>query len=194
VDASILGRWFHVEALAQETRWPAFTPRARKLGINAILSTPLMVDDRPVGALNIYSRTTRAFEADDQELASVLATEASIILTDAGVDTSDDQLTRRFADALAAREVIAVAQGVIMERDGVSGNDAYASLRRSSVNNKQPLRAWAEQVGASPRPTPPPGRSAGATDGQIGDVLDRGRRDAGLPMASCSCATSSSGA
>ena len=83
VDASVKGRWFHAESLDTETRWPAFTPRAQALGINAILSSPLLVEDRPVGALNIYSRTAMAFAPKDQELASVFAAEASLVLTSA---------------------------------------------------------------------------------------------------------------
>jgi hypothetical protein len=57
VDASTEGHWFHAESLERETRWPAFTPRARALGIQAILSSPLLVEEHPVGALNIYSLT-----------------------------------------------------------------------------------------------------------------------------------------
>jgi anti-anti-sigma factor len=79
VDASIQGRWFHAEALSSETRWPDFTPRARGLGINAILSSPLVAQNKPVGALNIYSRSEGAFAPDDQELASVFAHQASNI-------------------------------------------------------------------------------------------------------------------
>jgi len=63
VDASVEGRWFHAKSLEEETRWPAFTPRARALGINAILSSPLLTEGRPVGALNIYSRTADVFSA-----------------------------------------------------------------------------------------------------------------------------------
>ena len=51
VDASLQGRWFHAESLDIESRWPSFTPRARALGIKAILSSPLKAFDVPVGAL-----------------------------------------------------------------------------------------------------------------------------------------------
>ena len=56
VDASVKGHWFHAESLDVETRWPSFTPQARDLGIQAILSSPLRAVEQPVGALNIYSR------------------------------------------------------------------------------------------------------------------------------------------
>jgi GAF domain-containing protein len=83
VDASVSGHWFHAESLDRERRWPAFTPKARQLGINAILSTPLLAGDQPVGALNIYSRTEGAFTTEDQELAAVFATETSAFLSGA---------------------------------------------------------------------------------------------------------------
>jgi anti-anti-sigma factor len=85
IDAALEGRWFHIASLAAESRWPAFTPMAVALGIKAILSSPLMSAGRPVGSLNIYSEAADAFAPKDQELASLFAAEASIMLTTAGV-------------------------------------------------------------------------------------------------------------
>jgi hypothetical protein len=155
VDASLKGHWFHVESLDSELRWPAFTPRARQLGINAILSTPLLARDQPVGALNIYSRTRAAFTTKDQELAAVFAAEASAILTDSGVGLPDSDMATRLQQALKTRELIAMAQGVVMERDGVGQNDAFTILRRASQVSDRPLRERAETVVASARRTEP---------------------------------------
>jgi anti-anti-sigma factor len=149
VDASVNGRWFHAESLDTETRWPAFTPRAQALGINAILSSPLLAEDRPVGALNIYSRTSMAFAPKDQELASVFAAEASLVLTSAGVDVTDEQLSSRRNEALATRRLIAQAEGVIMEREGVGAHDAYSMLCDYSRRSNRPFRERAEDVVSS---------------------------------------------
>ena len=149
VDASVDGRWFHAESLDTETRWPAFTPRAQALGINAILSSPLLAEGRPFGALNIYSRTAMAFASKDQELASVFAAEASLILARAGVDVTDEQLSSRRNEALATRRVIAQAEGVIMEREGVEADDAYSMLCDYSRRSNRPFRERAEDVVSS---------------------------------------------
>lgn len=155
VSASVEGRWFHVEALAEETRWPVFIPQARKLGINAILSSPLTAQDRPVGALNIYSRTQAAFTETEQKLAAIFATEASIILKDAGVDVSDDQLSERVQEALEARRIIAEAEGVIMERENISADDAYRLLLNFSRSTSQPvIELAADVVDSTRRPQP----------------------------------------
>jgi anti-anti-sigma factor len=162
VDASNKGRWFHTQSLGAEDRWPDFTPRAMALGIRAILSSPLVAWGQPVGALNIYSRQASAFATDDQRLAMKFATEVSAILTDAGVDATDDQRSERFQASLRSRQVIAQAQGVLMERRGVSEEQAFTVLRVHSQRTGMSLRARAEEITASTRPPPPqPGPGPG---------------------------------
>jgi anti-anti-sigma factor len=151
VDASTEGHWFYAESLESETRWPSFTPRARALGIESILSSPLIVNELPVGALNIYSLTPSAFTVRDQEIAAAFALQASSLLSHAETSPTEDELSIRFQGALRTREVIAQAQGVLMERDGISEIDAYGALRRFSLGNGTPLSERAENVVASAR-------------------------------------------
>jgi anti-anti-sigma factor len=146
IDASIHGRRFYTEFLASESRWPAFTPRARVLGINSILSSPLRARSIPVGALNIYSRSPAAFANVDQELALVFAEETSLILSEAQADVEDVKLDDRLGEALRTRELISQAQGVIMGRDGVGEELAYTTLRRESITSGRPLRARAQEI------------------------------------------------
>jgi anti-anti-sigma factor len=164
VSASAEGRWFHVESLDEENRWPTFIPQARELGINAIFSSPLTVQDRPVGALNIYSRTRAAFSEKEQRMAAVFATEASIILGGAGIDVSEDQLSARVQDALEARRIIAQAEGVVMEREGISTDDAYTLLVNFSRRTGQPvIERAADVVDSTRRPQPQPSESKDAS-------------------------------
>jgi anti-anti-sigma factor len=151
VAASVEGKGFHVDSLTTETRWPAFIPLATALGINAILSIPLTAGDLPVGSINIYSRTVAAFDAQDQALASILAIGASTILTDAGLNQSDTERSARFQDALLTRQVIAQAQGVLMERSGLTEDRAFTVLRIHSQRTGLPLHRWAQDITDSTR-------------------------------------------
>lgn len=146
VDASMKGRWFHATSLDEETRWPAFTPLARTLGIKAILSNPLVAGDQSAGALNIYSRTSGAFRDRDQQLAAMFASEASTVLTEAGLQVSDEQLAQGLTDALRSREVIAQAQGILMKRRGLDAAEGHAFLREFSRRTNRPIRQLAEEM------------------------------------------------
>lgn len=149
IDASLKGLPSHAGSLDREERWPVFTPKARQLGMSALLSSPLLVGGHPVGALNLYSRTVSAFATEEQELASVLATQASSILTSADPDDLPGTRGDRRAHALRSREVIAQALGVVMERCGLSEQDAFTVLRSISQRSGRPLREGAEEVVAS---------------------------------------------
>lgn len=149
VAAAREGRWFHVESLDEESRWPDFIPRAIAGGIHSILSTPLMAQAQPVGALNIYSNTNRAFGKNEQELAALFATQASGILEDAGAHVPDEQVAAQLHEALRSREVIAQAQGVLMGREHLTANEAMAQLRRTARETDTTLRRLAEETVAA---------------------------------------------
>ncbi|MCU1502790.1 MAG: antitermination regulator [Ilumatobacteraceae bacterium] len=148
LDAKTEGRWFYIESLDDESRWPRFVPLALQQGIHSILSSPLMTADRPQGALNIYSKTRRAFGTREQELAALFATQASGILT-AAADVTDDQTNERWAQALAARRTIAQAQGVVMARDDVVAATATAWLRRSARATGRTVLEYSAELIAS---------------------------------------------
>jgi anti-anti-sigma factor len=149
IDASVEGRRFHAQSLTDELRWPAFTPKACSLGIRSILSAPLYAMQAPVGALNIYSRRPAVFAEQDEELASMFAAETSAVLTGAKVNEAGEQRGARIQAALEVREAIAHAQGVIMERQGISQDDAFTALRIDAQASGNSLRDHANQVVSS---------------------------------------------
>ena len=151
VDASLQGHWFHAESLETETRWPSFTPRARALGIKAIMSSPLKAFDQPVGALNVYSRTAESFEIQDQQSAAVFARKASVILSDAGAGISETELASRYKEALRSRKVITLATGIVMEREGIDEEEAFSALLRLSLYHGELLRDRAQKTVLSAR-------------------------------------------
>ncbi|HUR78612.1 MAG TPA: GAF domain-containing protein [Acidimicrobiales bacterium] len=165
VDASREGRWFVVENAEQEPRWPAFIPRVRERGINSILSAPLGSPSGPAGSLNMYAFAADAFAERDHALAALVAGHAADVLSGAGVGVTGERIAERFQAAVRAREVIALAQGVIMARDGVRPHEAYSVLRRSSVASGRPLRELAFDIVNQPRsgsPTSHPNESEAA--------------------------------
>lgn len=137
------GRWFYVESLDEETRWPDFVPRALEQGIHSILSSPLMTQKRPQGALNIYSNTHNAFSPRDQELAALFADQASKILTAAGTPVTDADAKQRIADALASRQTIARAEGMFMAARDLPAAAAAAAMRHAARETQLTLHAYA---------------------------------------------------
>ena len=155
LEAATSGVQTHAAALAHEQRWQSFTPQARERGIESILSTPLLVDDQPTGALNLYSRTPHAFLPIHQDLANVFASQTAMLLHEPS-PTPEREFDDRIHDALASRDTIAQAQGILMERLGTDARNAYITLRRDSVRTSTPLRTGAANIVAETQTTPAP--------------------------------------
>ncbi|MCW2671341.1 MAG: hypothetical protein JWO27_3238 [Frankiales bacterium] len=146
LDAARTGVRYLATSLDDEARWPVFVPRARARGIRSILSTPLNVRVGPLGALNLYSRSVSAFSATETDWADQFASEAATVLSTAQATASPEGLDAQVRQALLSREVIALAQGVMMERYSMSAPTARAALRRESRRTSQPLRDLCERL------------------------------------------------
>jgi GAF domain-containing protein len=140
LDAATQGERFHIESLGDEARWPDFVPRARARGIESILSTPLVGEDGPIGALNVYSRTIGAFAVHEKEWADQFASEAASVVSSAQLKPPAHELSEQIRHALMSREVIALAQGMVMQRDGTSPEAAHAVLMELSRRTGRRLR------------------------------------------------------
>ena len=143
VAAATEGTEFHLRSVATEDRWPAFVPLAADEGVAAIMSTPLISGGRPVGALNIYSNTDDAFGTAQRHVAELLAAQASEIVAD--IDSNSEH-RRRPSDALLAREVIAQARGILMERHHIGAHQADGALHRGARSAERTVQAEAQRV------------------------------------------------
>jgi GAF domain-containing protein len=53
---------FTIDSTAEDGPWPAFRRTAAAHGIASTLSLPMIVDERAVGAMNLYAHRERAFD------------------------------------------------------------------------------------------------------------------------------------
>jgi GAF domain-containing protein len=110
-----------IRDLSAETRWPEFCERALDLGVRAMLCLPLWVDATRLGSLSLYSAEPRDFPDRDGRVASLLATHAALALSDA---LRVENLRR----AIAGRDVIGQAKGILMERERITADEAFRRL------------------------------------------------------------------
>jgi GAF domain-containing protein len=103
LDVHALGRSLYAAWLERESRWPLFVPKALSVGVNSILSIPLLASAGPVGAINLYSRAVQAFAPGDQEFAASVAAEISRVLW-APDTASETGNTEQFSAALRVGE------------------------------------------------------------------------------------------
>jgi hypothetical protein len=117
--------------LSTETRWPRFVRAAKEAGVVAVLCTGILPDSDPprFGALNIYSRGTLGLTSQGQDIALLLATHAALALASTEARTAGQLREAQFLEALDSRDIIGQAKGILMERRGITSEEAFEVLR-----------------------------------------------------------------
>lgn len=151
VDAMTKQRVVRI-SLQQESAYPAFTRAAMQRFMTAVMSVPLTTPQHGLGALNFYSASVVDFDDQQVEMASLYAGQASILLANALAYATSTSLNQTLREALATREIIGEAKGIIMAREGFSRDEAFDHLRVMSQRANRKLRVIAEELVASVQP------------------------------------------
>ena len=131
LDAAVGETMVLCNDLRHDPRWPDYTASALEAGVHATLSFQLYTHHhRPTqrAALNLVSRQPEAFDPDAQSVAAMLATHAAITLIAQDRDA-------QFLSALATRDAIGQAKGMIMERFGIDAQTAFELMKRLSQDS-----------------------------------------------------------
>jgi len=117
------GQAVRVDDLREDQRWPEWSKAGGRLGLLSCISVPLLVPDltgtgepEPIGAMKVYSDQPHAFDERSEEVLSLLAGPAALILTNLQARERAARLSDILKDALHSRSAIDLAKGVLMER------------------------------------------------------------------------------
>ena len=127
------------EDLAQEIRWPAFSPHAVARGVGAVLASPIPYNQDAVGVVAVMSAQRHPWSAE-AELALLAFTDlAALLIATMLMGEQQTELAAQLQSALNSRTIIEQAKGVLIERQGLSAHAAYQQLRAQARSERRKL-------------------------------------------------------
>jgi GAF domain-containing protein len=145
VAAYRTGEILRIDDTLTDDRWPEFAASAAAHGVRSTLSLPLNNDDSILGALNLYSRQTSAFDGNEQ-IVSVFVAHAATSLANSHAYWAAQTLSEQLQEALESRAVIEQAKGVLIAEHRVDPDDAFQMLKIRSQHENRKLRDVATGV------------------------------------------------
>ena len=139
LEAAVGGAMVRCTDLRDDTRWPGYATAAVESGVHSMLSYQLDTAPHGVGALNMFGLDPRAVDPESEAIGALLATLATVALM-----TADKQ--DQFEAALASRDVIGQAKGILMNHFKVDAVRAFEMLRSMSQTDNIPLKILAQQI------------------------------------------------
>jgi GAF domain-containing protein len=123
----------HVADLKADDRFPLYRRDAlEQTPIRSVMAFQLFIAGETMGALNVYAEEPRAFGQTSRDIGLIFAAHSSVAWNSARRD-------EQFRRALASRDTIGQAKGMIMERYGVDAVRAFEVLRKLSQDSNVPL-------------------------------------------------------
>jgi putative methionine-R-sulfoxide reductase with GAF domain len=130
-----------VRDTTKEQRWPRWCAAAAANGVMSVLSVQLTGPGPGSlrAAMNLYSKTIDAYDDDAVITAQIYAAHAGTAI--AAVNKHDNLQT-----AMQSRHTIGVAQGLLMQRYGITEQAAFQVLSRQSQEANIKLRDVARRL------------------------------------------------
>ena len=141
-----------VEDLTRDDRWPRWASAAAATGMRAVLSVPLVAGDDALGALKVYSHRPDTYDDHDEHLLTMFAAHSAVLLNHVRSYEDARQVSASLSASLRTRDLVNMAKGVLMARDGVDERTAFLLLSTTAEQEGRPLRLVAESLtGATAR-------------------------------------------
>jgi len=116
---------------------------ARKLGLVSMVGVPLHgKKDKIIGVLNCFTSTPHEFSRTDVNLLTTVANQAAVAIRNTELIVK----TKIIEEELKARKKIERAKEIIMERQSLSGDEAYKWIRKRSMDSRKTLLEVAEAI------------------------------------------------
>jgi GAF domain-containing protein len=149
VDAARCRTTHYIEDCSTDDRWPPVMVAAKEIGVRSILSVGIPVQDVVAGGINLYSTQPANFDEDALTLGDTFANYAGVAIANAYLYSTTAALADQMSAAMQSRAVIEQAKGILMARQNINAEDAFAVLAKTSQTSNRKLREIAEGIVAS---------------------------------------------
>ena len=115
---------------------------ARKEGLVSMLSVPLAVKDKIIGVINCYTTYPHEFSEIERAVLAAVANQAAICIENTELMVQ----TKVIHEELETRQMVERAKGVLMKHHGLTEEEAFKRIRKTSMDTRKTMRDVAEAI------------------------------------------------
>lgn len=146
LDAVLYREPRRVDDAENDQRWEGFPQRMQEAGFRSCLALPMPTQRHPRVGFTLFS--TQPYQFIDQSLDLVLlfALQAGTTIDNASLYNDARRLIDNLHEALATRDILGQAKGILMRRLPCDADTAFDLLRRISQHHNVKLRHVAADI------------------------------------------------
>ncbi len=115
---------------------------AKKESLVSMLSVPMMVKNKVIGVINLYTTKPYKFTKSDVDLLSTVANQAAVAIENTELLVK----TKVIQEELETRKKVEKAKGILMKEQNLTEDEAYNLIRKSSMDRRVLMKEIAEAI------------------------------------------------
>lgn len=120
----------------------AYRDLAIKEGLSSMLSVPMVVKDKIIGIINVYTKEPHEFSQEEINVLQMVANQAAIAVE----NTKLMEETLKAKEALETRKLVERAKGILMRLQGFSEEAAHKLIHKKSMDSCKTMKEIAESI------------------------------------------------
>ena len=120
----------------------AYRDLAIKEGLSSMISVPMIVKDKVIGIINVYTQEPYEFSQEEVNVLQMVANQAAIAVE----NTKLMEETLKAKEALETRKVIERAKGILMRMQNLSEEAAHKLIHKKSMDSCKTMKDVAESI------------------------------------------------
>lgn len=147
VGEGIAGRVFAAKKPAviydvKEEKEYKYKDIAKKEGLASLLCVPMIVKNRSIGVINLYTNQPHKFTKSEIGILNAIANQAAMVIENTELMVK----TKIIQEELESRKLVEKAKGILMRQKGFSEDEAYRLIQKHSMDNRKSMRQIAEAI------------------------------------------------
>lgn len=130
-----------VENVQKEKRY-FYRDLAVKEMLTSMLAVPMVVKDKVVGIINVYTKEQHTFTTDEINVLQAIANQAAVSVE----NTKLMEESLKAKEALEIRKTVERAKGVLMKMQRISEDQAYRLINKKSMDTCKSMKEIAESI------------------------------------------------
>ncbi|MBN1385140.1 MAG: GAF domain-containing protein [Elusimicrobia bacterium] len=115
---------------------------AKKEGLCSVLCVPLVVKNKVIGAIDVYTSTPHKFTKKEEDILTAVANQAAIVIENTELLVK----TKVIAEELETRKLVERAKGILMKKNNLSEDAAYRLIQKEAMNKRKSMKAITEAI------------------------------------------------
>lgn len=115
---------------------------AKHEGLKSLLCVPLMVKNKAIGVINLYTTKAHKFNKTEINILNTIANQAAMVIENTKLIVE----TKVIQEELETRKFVERAKGILMKEQHLNEDQAYRLIQKYSMDSRKSMRQIAEAI------------------------------------------------